>query len=197
MSQANRLRRRVCQMLALTSMSASPFALAGSAIVNGVVNAHGYINPPLLLQDFPVSDSEGKVSRIHDLLRHHVTAIQMIFTGCSNVCPIQGATFRQLQDLLPQQSPIQLLSLSIDPLNDRPQELKLWLKKFHPKQGWLAATPDLHALTTVRAMFNFGQSDLNSHLTEVQLVNRSCELVWRSSELPAPEALADKLLALV
>jgi protein SCO1 len=184
-------------LLWLTPFASSPVS-AGVAVVDGVVNGHGLIDPPLLAPDFAVTDSNGESSQFHALLRGHVTAIQLIFTDCSNVCPIQGAIFRQAQDLIPEKHKpyIQLLSLSINPLNDKPPKLKAWLEKFSPKAGWIAVRPPFNAIDRIRAVFNQGRSDLSSHLTEVHIVNPRCELVWRSAPLPSAESIANKLIAL-
>ena len=173
-------------------------ASAGTAVVDGTLGGHGYFYPPVLLPDFGVTDHTGKHASFRQILHGHISLVQLIFTSCSNVCPIQGATFSQLQELIPTayRSKVQLLSMTIDPLNDNPEALAAWLKQFNPLPMWKALRPDLNAIDTVRQLLNQNKTDVNSHLSEVLLVDASSRLVWRSSELPSSEALADKVLAL-
>ncbi|MFZ6692224.1 SCO family protein [Undibacterium sp. SXout20W] len=173
-------------------------ASAGTAVVDGTLGGHGYFYPPVLLPDFGVTDHTGKHASFRQILHGHISLVQLIFTSCSNVCPIQGATFSQLQELIPaaHRSKVQLLSITIDPLNDNPEALAAWLKQFNPQPMWKALRPDIKAIDTVRQLLNQNKTDVNSHLSEVLLVDASSKLVWRSSELPSSEALADKVLAL-
>lgn len=177
---------------------AGPAALAKAVPPRELALAHGEISPPLPLPDFMLKDSEGQRRSFHDLLQRRVTAIQLIFTRCSNVCPIQGATFRQVQDLMPEskRARVQLLSLSLDPLNDTPEQLRRWLAPFRPKPGWRAASPELASLDLVLASFNQGRTDLGAHHTEVLLVDTKRRLAWRSTELPSAETIARTLSAL-
>jgi protein SCO1/2 len=195
----SRLRRQCLRGLgALALGHVIPAAQAGTAVVGGIPEGHGYFYPPVPLPDFSVTDQHGKTANLQSLLADRLSALQVIFTGCTNVCPMQGATFRQLQDLLAAagQTSCQLLSLSLDPLSDSPQALRDWLQRFDPAPGWLALRPDLKASDLVRNTFNRGLSELNAHLTEVYLIDRRGRLVWRSPELPSAESLADKLLAM-
>jgi protein SCO1/2 len=142
--------------------------------------------------------SDGRTATLVELLTGRTTALQLMFTGCSAACPIQGATFARLQGMLPNQLArnIQLLSLSIDPLSDNPRALSAWLKRFDARPGWIAASPALAALGRVTALFRSGVNDADNHSTQVYLINRGAQLVWRTSDLPTPREIADLLLQL-
>ncbi|MFZ6863530.1 SCO family protein [Undibacterium sp. Ji67W] len=174
-------------------------ANAGTSLVEGTLGGHGYFYPPVLLPDFGVTDQKGKHAKFRQILRGRISLVQLIFTTCSNVCPIQGATFSQLQNMIPAawRSQVQLLSMTIDPFNDDPGALANWLKQFQPQAMWKALRPDLNDIDLVRQLLNQNRSEVNSHLSEVLLIDVSARLVWRSSELPSSEALADKLFALL
>ncbi|MFZ6689686.1 SCO family protein [Undibacterium sp. SXout11W] len=181
-----------------TMLSAQP-TNAGTNVVDGMLGGHGYFYPPVLLPDFGVTDQLGKHAQFRQVLRGRISLVQLIFTTCSNICPIQGATFSQLQNMIPvvQRSQVQLLSVTIDPLNDDPKALAAWLNPFAPIAMWKALQPDLNDIDLVRKLLNQNKNELNSHLSEVLLVDTSARLVWRSTELPSSEALADKLFALL
>jgi len=191
--------RALSMLPLLLIMLSAQLANAGTNVVDGILNGHGYFYPPVLLPDFGVTDQLGKHVKFRQVLRGRISLVQLIFTTCSNVCPIQGATFSQLQEMIPaaQRDQVQLLSVTIDPFNDDSKVLASWLRQFEPRPMWRALRPDLSDIDLVRKLLNQNKSDVNSHLSEVLLVDASARLVWRSSELPSSEALADKLLALL
>ncbi len=132
---------------------------------------------------------------LRELLLGKTTAVNLVFVGCSSVCPIQASIFQRLQKLLPKQTErgIQLLSLSIDPQNDGADQLEHWLRRHNAGPGWLAAVPEAHRLPDVLASFGQGQGRIESHATQVSIVNRRAELVWRTGSLPSAEELAGLL----
>jgi protein SCO1 len=92
----------------------------------------GPVNPPTPAPDLTVTDHHGRARALRELLGDHITVLQTMFTGCSTVCPIQGALFARVQQRLAQiktRQVVQLLSISIDPLGDSPQALNAWLQR--------------------------------------------------------------------
>ncbi len=185
-------RRRVC-----TVASAAGALVFGAAIAPRVpaqiVNAsHGRIIPPVAVPDCRVRREDGGVASLAGLLRDRVTALHLMFTGCSSVCPIQGAIFQRVQALLPdqQQLGIQLVSLSIDPLADTPHAMQAWLERFDARAGWIAVAPQPSDLGRLQDLFGQGRSADETHVTQVNIINRRGELVFRTEELPAADAIA-------
>jgi protein SCO1/2 len=129
------------------------------------------------------------------LLQGHVTALHLMFTGCSTVCPIQGAIFQRVQSLLPDQQErrIQLVSLSIDPLEDTPHAMRAWLERFDARAGWIAIAPEPADLGRLQDLFGQGPNAVESHVTQVSIINRRGELVFRTEQLPAADAVAGLL----
>ena len=124
------------------------------------------------------------------LLQQPVTAVQLMFTGCSAVCPIQGALFAQLQgelDALPPSSSAastRLLSISIDPLSDDPAALRGWLARFGAGERWSAAAPDPAELNRLLAFLKGRIAANEPHTSQVALFDRRGRFVWRTGELP-------------
>jgi protein SCO1/2 len=161
------------------------------------VSAHGGpVVPPVPLPDLVVTLAGGQAARLATLLAGKVTALQLIYTGCSSTCPIQGAIFERTQQLL-KATPLpgaQMLSLSIDPLDDTPAQLQAWLRQFHAEPGWMAARPDPPDLSAIQSFLGNGRDGIGSlvaHATEVQIIDRRGALVWRTNELPAPESIVE------
>jgi protein SCO1/2 len=169
--------------------------LAPSAPAQPVRADHGRVDPPVPVPDLPVRCANGASASLAALVRGRATALQLMFTGCSTVCPIQGAIFQRVQELLIDQSlhGIQLFSLSVDPLDDGPAALRAWLKKFHAREGWIAAAPDIKDLDKFLALFGQGRNAVENHATQVNIINRRGELIWRTAELPSADSIADIL----
>ncbi len=138
---------------------------------------------------------DGASAGLAGMLRGRATALHLMFTGCSSVCPIQGAIFERVQDLLPEQQAagIQLVSLSIDPRADTPRAMQAWLERFEARAGWIAVAPKPEDLDKVLDLFGQGRNALETHATQVNIIDRRAELVFRTSELPSADAIASIL----
>lgn len=163
----------------------------------GVIPYHGgRISPPVALPALPLQLADGSRTDLATLMRGRATALNLMFTGCSTTCPIQGVVFQRVQTLLrnPVARGIQLVSLSINPLEDTPAAMSAWLARFQAGPCWLAARPAPEGMDTVRRLFGAnGTGGLTDHATEVSIVNARAQLVWRTYELPSPQSLAEML----
>jgi protein SCO1/2 len=156
---------------------------------------HGRVLPPIPMPAIPLRCADGRSAPLAALVRGRATALHLMFTGCSTVCPIQGAVFQRVQQLLLDQvaQGCQLLSLSIDPLGDTPAAMSAWLQRFKAQDGWIAAAPDPNDLDRILKLFGQGRNAVESHSTQVNIINRQGELVWRTPQLPSAESIADIL----
>jgi len=63
--------------------------------------------------------------------------VHFIFTTCTTICPVQAATFSQVQRTLGDEaSEVQMISVSIDPEYDTPARLQEYAKKFQAGSQW-------------------------------------------------------------
>jgi protein SCO1 len=159
----------------------------------------GLVKPPIEVPNVTVESADGVRAPLRDLLRGRVTAIQLMFSKCKSICPIEAATLARVQDAVAgardnSTDDIQLLSLSIDPATDTPEVLKAWLERFGAQRGWTAASPAEADLGRVRAFFDRPSALGEDHSTAIYLIDRKGLLVWRTFELPAPEEVAALLL---
>jgi protein SCO1/2 len=188
-------RRRVCSGALAALAQALTFTRSPRAHAQLVNADHGRIEPPVPMPDVTVRCTDGRAASLAALLQGRATAVHLMFTGCSTVCPIQGAIFQRVQSLLTDQVArgIQLLSLSIDPLEDTPAAMRSWLQRFDAHDGWIAVAPDPKDLDALLELFGQGRNAVESHATEVNIVNRHGQLVWRTRELPSADSIADIL----
>ncbi len=91
-----------------------------------------------------LTTQDGKTVRLYDdLLEGKSVAINVIFTECTDVCPLETATLVQLRRHLGARvgKDIFFYSISIDPARDTPEVLKAYAEKFGAAgPGWLFLT---------------------------------------------------------
>jgi protein SCO1/2 len=153
----------------------------------------GPVTPPQPAPDLTLTGADGQALSLRRALIGQVTALQLMFTGCSATCPIQGAVYGWVQQRLGKtEAGLRLLSLSIDPLGDDPQALRAWLRRFEADpRRWSAGI--LHPADVDRFQdFVRGRaSGVERHTPQVYLFNRRAELVFRTLDLPSAEQIVD------
>jgi protein SCO1/2 len=89
--------------------------------------------------DFEVMDQNGrKVQFYRDVVAGKVVAIDFIFTSCATVCPTLGFTFARVEKLLGARAGegVQLISVSVDPVSDTPEQLRHFATRSYERTGW-------------------------------------------------------------
>lgn len=167
-------------------LTAGALALLGMPATGRAAVGVGPVVPPVAAPRLPLRRHDGTARTLAAQLRGAVTAVQLMFTGCSTVCPIQGALFAALQAAMAaEHSPrLRLLSLSIDPLADDPAALSAWLRRFGAGPAWSAAVPTHEALEGMLSLFKGAAAAGDRHTGQVHVFDREARLVWRTSELP-------------
>lgn len=169
-------------------------SLCGGVTIHHEAQGHeslGPVEPRRSLPSLVLTLHDGQSRPLLQLLQGRITALQLMFTGCSAVCPIQGAVFASLQQLLDRLPRAQLLSLSIDPLSDDAAALAGWRRRFGAGDRWLAGTPAVrHAnvmLDFVNARSQGASSAADRHSPQTYLIDDKGRLAFRCAEL-APAA---------
>lgn len=178
-------RRAVTTLLAATLLAPGRvFAAAGPA--------RGLVLPRLPAPDYALTDTTGRPLTLSASLRGHVTAVQLMFAGCSSTCPIQGAIFAAVAPRVGSKV-IKLLSLTVDPLGDSPQALAAWLGKFGGLSHWSAAAPRVQDVAKLIEFLRGQAPNTGTHPTQVFLFDREARLAFRTVDLPAPQHVAGLL----
>ena len=145
----------------------------------------------------PIKPAAGGVvldeaGRSRDLLREalhgRVTVLALIYTRCSDVCPLATANMARLQDLAAKDARVsrrmQLVTLSFDPEHDTPEVMRgfaaAWRSSDPAAPQWSFLTaPDRSALLPILAGYNQPietKSDASSgplnHILRAYLVDR-------------------------
>lgn len=132
--------------------------------------------------DVPVQDQSGRTRHFHrDLVQGRLVAINFIFTRCTTVCPLLGTRFAQVRKQLGDDAArIALISISIDPANDTPQELSRWSRAFGAGPGWDLVTGARADIDQLARSLGASAADPASHAPLVVLIDeRGAPRPWR------------------
>ena len=138
------LRMFLMFIVAMLTIRGGPAGAAGDA--GSIWGADYFPNIPLVTH-------EGKSVRFFDdLIKDKVVVINFIFTRCPDVCPLETARMREVQEILGDRvgRDVFMYSISIDPEHDTPEVLKRYAEKFDVGPGWLFLTGKEADITLLR-----------------------------------------------
>jgi len=201
--QAIDARRRLC-LAAAFAMSlptrSSPATPSQRDVARSSHFPFGPVVPSRPILAWPVVTHEGRATDLAQLVRGRVSAVQLMFTGCSSTCPIQGALFAEAQhEWHGVDAAVQWISISIDPLSDTPAALKAWLRKFEAAPGWLAVRPRPDDVAQILELLGSGGESRpqgpDPHTGQVFIVDRRGNMVFRTPSLPPVDQIITALKA--
>lgn len=149
--------------------------------------AHGKLGPVTPVRPVPADlwvRYGARRTSLRALLEGKTSAVQLMFAGCSSVCPMQGALFAAVQRELGAMPAVHLLSLSIDALGDDAAALAAWLKRFAAQPGWRAAALESADLAVLQSLMDASGNDPAGHSAAVYFFDTNACLVWRTNDLP-------------
>lgn len=186
----------------LRGMTAWAALLPAAPITLHAHQRAGPVDPPRPTPAIRVTTAAAQQVDLAQQLRGRVTALQLMFTGCSVTCPVQGATFAVAQARLakaPRRA--QLLSLSVSPLEDDARALTAWLARFGADPlRWTAAVP---VPAQADALMRFVELTPGAkapaaaeHSTQVFFFDSQAHLMLATADLPSGDEVAQLLGAL-
>ncbi len=95
----------------------------------------------------------GETVRFYDdLIKDKAVMINLMYTTCPAICPVNTARLVTMHGLLEKWvgQDITMLSLSIDPVVDTPERLERYWEVFGSKPGWLFLTGDYDEIDQLR-----------------------------------------------
>ena len=142
------------------------------------VTSGDYVIPPIQL----VRENGKHVSLPRELDDGRPVVLNFIFTTCETTCPLSSQTFSAFQRKLgTESSKVHLVSISIDPEQDTPQQLRAYAKKFHAGPGWQHYTGTLQASLAAQQAFGAYRGDKMSH-TPLTLLRAAPGRPWTRIE---------------
>jgi len=164
------------------------------ALLLAAVPALAADDAPMHIPNVAVVDQSGKHHDFYtDLVKDRVVAVNFVFTSCTTICPVMGATFAQVQKLLGARDDVSLISISIDPRNDTPARLAAWGKKVGAKPGWTLVTGDPNDIDALLKAMGVFTPDKIDH-GPIVVVGDDRTATWqRINGFAAPGAIAAEL----
>jgi protein SCO1/2 len=129
--------------------SAHQAALAQSA-------RYSVLEAPYAVPDVALLDAAGRRAPLRALLDPaQPVALNFVFTTCTTICPVMTATFAQMRrDLGADAARLHLVSISIDPEQDRPPVLERYAQRYEAGRGWTFLTGDAADVKRVLQAFS-------------------------------------------
>jgi protein SCO1/2 len=146
------------------------------------------------------TQSNRAVRFYSDALKGKVVLINFVFTQCSDACPLITARLVLVKNALGEAfgRDVRFLSISIDPENDRPQDLARFAQKLdaqHPE--WWFLTGEKASVEAVVSKLGAFTPERESHLTAM-IVGSTGQGRWKKVRPDAPPAIvAEELRQLV
>lgn len=158
----------------------------------------GSLSVPRSIPALNVTQADGSSTDLSKMLRGHITALQLMFTNCNAICPLQGAMFSRAQQELGTQVPdAQFISMSIDPANDSPAAMTEWLHTFGARPGWRGVTPKASDVPGLFRVLGDGglprPEGADPHSGQVYIVNRNGALIYRTAAMPSARSIVDAM----
>jgi len=140
--------------------------------------------------DIELVDQNGEKVRFYsDLLAGKIVVINSFFATCNGSCPVMSGTFKKIQTALGDRigRDVHLISISVDPETDTPEQLRKFAKAAAAKPGWHFVTGNKKNVT--EALHKLGlRTDTKESHTAIVLIGNEPKGVWKKAfGLAAPD----------
>lgn len=117
------------------------------------------------IPDVVLTDSEAKPVRLRELLAgSEPVMLNFIFTTCTTICPVMTKVFADVRTRLGREADnLRMVSISIDPENDTPAQLKAYAQKYGADSHWTFLTGTVQDVAAVQRAFDTYDSDKMNH----------------------------------
>ena len=115
--------------------------------------------------DVEVIDETGAIVRWRDvLLQDKPVFVEFVFATCTTICPVLSAGFSSMQRRLGEdRDRVALVSVTIDPEHDTPEELDKYLKRYGADSGWSFYTGSRADIDIIMRSFDAYVANKMSH----------------------------------
>jgi len=150
--------------------------------------------------DLELVTHEGKKVRFYtDMLKDKVVLISTYYLNCGAACPIQNVVLSRLQTLLGSRfgKEIFIVSVSVDPENDKWEQVREYAKVWDAKKGWTFLTGKKVNMDWVNYKLGLYVTRPDEHDTRYIVMNMKTDRKRRMPPNTKAEDLAAVLLDLL
>lgn len=122
-----------------------------------------------------------------------ILVINFNYTTCESICPIGNEVMARLDEALPQDAPVALLSITIDPGRDTPAQMRKAADAFGASERWKWLTGKPREVERLLAAFDADVVNILLHDPVFLVGDTASSRFYRSQSMPQPE----ELLALI
>lgn len=141
------------------------------------------------IPDVQLISHRGEKGRLPELLdTDKPVMLNFIFTTCTTICPVLSASFHQVQEIMGDESDsISMISITIDPDYDTPEQLMKYARKFKAGNQWQFYTGTYNDVVKVEKAFDIFRGSKMNH-EPITLIRKQNEQSWvRISGLASAE----------
>jgi protein SCO1/2 len=116
--------------------------------------------------DTKLLDQDGREVRFYtDLLRGKIVLVSFIYTNCTDICPTLMHNLSDVQESLGDRfgKDVFFVSITVDPEDDAPEELKRYGERYNARPGWVFLTGARKDVDAVIKRFGEFQEDFEDH----------------------------------
>jgi protein SCO1 len=117
------------------------------------------------IPDVVLTDADAQPVRLRELLAtNDPVMLNFVFTTCGTICPVMIRVFADVPATLGAQAKnLRMISISIDPDNDTPTQLKAYAKNVGAGERWKFLTGRVQDIKTVQLAFDSYRGDKMNH----------------------------------
>jgi len=118
-----------------------------------------------VIPDVVLADADGRPVRLRELLAtDDPVMMNFVFTTCGTICPVMVKVFADVPSRLGAQSKsLRMISISIDPDNDTPAQLKAYAKSVGAGERWKFLTGRVQDIKALQLAFDSYRGDKMNH----------------------------------
>ncbi|MCG7927005.1 MAG: SCO family protein [Candidatus Thiodiazotropha taylori] len=117
------------------------------------------------LPEVDLISHNGEQKSLDDILNSgKPIMLNFIFTTCTTICPVLSASFHQVQEILGDEvGGVSMVSITIDPDYDTPEQLMKYSKRFKAGEQWSFYTGSYNDVVTVEKAFDVFRGSKMNH----------------------------------
>ncbi|MBE0569756.1 MAG: SCO family protein [Deltaproteobacteria bacterium] len=116
--------------------------------------------------DTKLLDQEGREVRFYtDAMKGKIVLFSFIYTNCTDVCPILMHNLTDVSEALGDRfgKEVFFVSISVDPEDDTPEELRRYAERYRARPGWTFLTGPKKDVDAVIRKFGEFKEDFEDH----------------------------------